>query len=263
MVSTQEIHQTGGDYGRFRRLMTQDVNAAICGSYDAGATEVIVNDSHWSALNLLFEEVDPRADVIRGFNKDLCMVEQVQGADAAFFVGYHARVGGSDGVANETMLGFEMYEMRMNGVAVGELEVNAALAGHFGVPVVMVSGDDCLADEARAVLHDVETAVVKYAIDRWSARCLSLERAHAAIRESARRALERLPAARPFTVSGPVELEIEWTSTAECKKASLVPGSIRKSPRTVAYRADDILQAWQGIFACLNLGWSASNPIYG
>lgn len=263
MVSTEEIYETGSDYGRFRRLMTQDVNAAIAGSFDGGAGEVVVNDSHWSMLNLLFEEVDPRADVIRGFNKELCMVEQVQDFDAALFIGYHARVGRSDGVANETMLGFEMYEMRMNGAPVGELEINAAIAGHFGVPVVMVSGDDCLAEEARDALPGVETAVVKYAIDRWSARCISLERAHSVIRTSARQALERLPSARPFTVPGPVELEIEWTSTAECKKASLVPGSIRKSARTIAYQGEDILQAWRGIFACLNLGWSASNPIYG
>ena len=87
MVSTQEIYETGKDYARFRTLMTQDVNAAIAGAFDAGATEVVVNDSHWSMLNLIFEDVDPRADVIRGFNKDLCMVEQVDGFDAAFFVG--------------------------------------------------------------------------------------------------------------------------------------------------------------------------------
>jgi D-amino peptidase len=263
MVSTQEMHETGADYTRFRHLMTEDVNAAIRGAYDGGATEVVVNDSHWSSLNLLFEEIDPRADVIRGFNKDLCMVEQIEGFDAAFFVGYHAKVGTSDGVANETMIGFEMYEVRMNGQTVGELEINAAIAGHFGVPIVMVSGDDCLAEEARAALPGVETAVVKYAIDRWSARCLSLPRAHDAIAGAARRAVEHLDAARPFRLEGPVEIEIEWTSTAECKKAALVPGSVRRSPRTIAYRGEDILKAWQGTFACLNLGWSASNPIYG
>lgn len=262
-VSTDEMHQTGKDFAQFRYWMTQDVNAAIRGAFNAGATEVVVNDSHWNMTNILFEELDPRAELIRGWNKELGMVEQIEGCDGAFFVGYHAKVGHSDGVANETMLGYEMYEMRMNGSAVGEMEINAAIAAHFGVPVIMVSGDDCLQREALQYFGDVETAVVKYAIDRWSARCLSYERAHQVIEESAFRAVKRIGDFKPKVVMGPVELEIEWTSTAACKKASLVPGSYRKSPRTVAYQGKDILEAWRGIWACLNLGWSAANPIYG
>lgn len=262
-VSTDEMHQTGKDYEQFRHWMTNDVNAAIRGAFDAGATEVVVNDSHWNMTNIIFEKLDPRAEIIRGWNKDLGMMEGIEDCDGALLVGYHAKVGHSDGVANETMLGFEMYEMRMNGEAVGEMEINAALAGNFGIPIIMVSGDDCFAREAREYFGDVETAVVKYAIDRWTARCVSMETAHKRIHESAFNAVKRVKDFTPKQYAGPIELEIEWTSSSECKKASLVPGSYRKSPRIVAYKGNNIMEAWRGIWACLNLGWSASNHIYG
>ncbi|MCL6453949.1 MAG: M55 family metallopeptidase [Alicyclobacillus sp.] len=262
-VSTREMHETGEDFAQFRHWMTQDVNAAIAGAFRAGATEVVVNDAHWSMTNLLLDELDPRAELIRGGGKDLSMVEGVEGCDAAFFVGYHPKVGYSDGVANETMVGYEMYEMRMNGQVVGELEINAAIAGAYGVPVVMVSGDQFLADEAKRSLGEIETAIVKYAIDRWSARCLPFAKAHETIEAAAYAAVKRVSDLTPYRVTGPVEMEIEWTSTSECKRAALVPGSVRKSPRVVAYTGADILEAWRGIYCCLNLGCTRTNPIYG
>jgi D-amino peptidase len=264
VVSSEEMHHSGREYPRFRKLMTQDVNAAIEGAYNAGATEVVVNDSHWSMLNILYEELDPRAEIIRGFNKDLCMVEQIdQEFDGAFFIGYHAKVGHSHGVANETMFGPEMYETRMNGIPVGEMEINAALAGHFGVPVVMVSGDDIFAKEVKESLGNVETAVVKYAIDRFAARCLSLQKSHELIKDSAYQAVKRIKEFKPYVVDGPVELEVEFTSTAECRRAGLVPGSYFKSPRIIAYKGENIVEAWKGIFACLLLGSAAIDHIYG
>jgi len=263
VVSAHELQENGRDHQRFRHWMTQDVNAAVRGAFAGGAAEVVVNDAHSAMVNLIFEELDPRVEVIRGCHKDLGMVEQVAGCDGVFFVGYHTRVGRSDGVGNETMTGAEMYEMRMNGQAVGEMEMNAAVAGHYHVPVIMVAGDDCLQREALAYFGDVETAVVKFAIDRWTARCLSYERAHQAIETAAQRAVRRIKDFQPKKVDGPVEFEIEWTSTAECRKAALVPGSCRKTPRIVAYRGEDIIQAWKGILACLRLGCTASDPVYG
>lgn len=172
------MHPDEKRYQEFRRLMTMDINAAIHGAFQGGATEVVVNDAHWSMLNVIYEQLDSRAEIIRGSNKRNSMVEQIEGFDGALFIGLHAMVGHSHGVANETLIGPAMHEMRMNGVPIGELELNAALAGFFNVPVIMVSGDDALAEEARDVLDNLEAVVVKKAIDRWSARCLSLENAH-------------------------------------------------------------------------------------
>lgn len=263
VVHASEMHPTGERYAEFRRLMTKDVNAAIDGAFTGGATEVVVNDAHWSMLNIMYEELDPRAALIRGSNKRMSMVEGIEEADAVMFIGLHAKVGHSDGVANETLIGPAMHEMCMNGEPIGELALNAALAGYFDVPVIMVSGDDCLAEEANATFFDIETAVVKEAIDRWAAKCLPLPQALEEIKEKAEKAVRRASQFAPLTIEGPVEFTIEWTSTAECKRASLIPGSYRKTPRTIAYKGADVYEAWRGIHACLNLGETGFDPLYG
>jgi D-amino peptidase len=248
-----------------RGMMTDDVNAAIEGAFDGGATEVVVNDSHWTMTNVQIERLDPRADLIKGFHKHLCMVEGVKDADAVFFLGYHARTGDSDGVGNETILGREIVEIRMNGQPVGESEINAAVCGQFGVPVVFASGDDLYEKELRQTLPEVEFGLTKYALDRWTARCLSPERSHANISGAAQRAVERAKAGAftPYRLEGDVELSVTFSSTAEALMASLVPGTERETPRTVSFRAADAVAAWKGFFATLLLGWSATDEVYG
>jgi D-amino peptidase len=248
-----------------RQMMTDDVNAAVEGAFAGGATEVVVNDSHWTMTNVLIERLDPRADLIKGFHKHLCMVEGVQQADAVFFLGYHARTGDSDGVANETILGREIVEIRLNGKPVGESEINAAVCGQFGVPVVFASGDDLYEKELRQTLPDVEFGLTKYALDRWTARCLSPERSHANIRAAAQRAVERAKqgAFTPYRLDGEVELAVTFSSTAEALMASLVPGSVREMPRIVGFRGADAVAAWKGFLAVLLLGWTATDEVYG
>ncbi|WP_243298376.1 M55 family metallopeptidase [Bacillus litorisediminis] len=263
VVSSEEMHYKGREWEHFRKLMTMDVNVAIQGAFEAGATEVVVNDAHWNSLNLIYEELDPRADIIRGSTKELSMVHQVDQADGLFFIGLHSKVGHSHGVGNESYFGPEMYEMRMNGKPIGELELFGAIAGYYDVPVLMVSGDDCLADEAKESIGDIETAIVKYSINRFAARCLSLERAHKEIKEKAYRAVKRLNEIKPYKVEGPVEFEVEWTGTAECKKASLVPGTYMKSPRIIAYKGETVMEAWKGIYPAMLLGASAFDKYYG
>lgn len=248
-----------------RGMMTGDVNAAIRGAFDGGATSVVVNDSHWTMTNVLIEQLDPRASLIKGFHKHLCMVEGVQDADALFFLGYHARTGDSDGVGNETILGREIVEIRMNGKPVGESEINAAVAGHFGVPVVFASGDHLYEQELRETFPDVEFGLTKYALDRWTARCLPPAQSHANIESAAKRAMELAKAGNftPFRLKGRVELAVTFSSTAEALMASLVPGSVRRTPREVAYVGDDAVAAWKAFLAILLLGWSATDEVYG
>src|SRR5699024_10282788 len=131
------------------------------------------------------------------------------------------------------------------------------------VPVLMVSGDDMLQKEARDVLGNIETAVVKTAIDRWSARCLSMERAHQEITSKAKNAVQRIEHFSPYNITGPVEFDIEWTSTAECSSARVIAGSCVKSPGVIAYQAHAVYDAWCGIHACLNLGETGFDSIYG
>src|SRR5918992_6153816 len=126
------------DYPIARRLMTGDANAAIAGAFDAGATEVVVCDSHGPARTLLVEELDSRATLVRGLHKPGKMVEGLDSSfDAVCLVGYHARAGAAHGILNHTWLGKEIQDVWLNGEPAGELRLVAAVAGHFGVPVVL------------------------------------------------------------------------------------------------------------------------------
>ncbi len=265
ITNTNELLFGRPHYEFMRQMMTDDVNAAIDGAFAGGAAAVVVNDAHWTMTNVQIERLDPRAELIKGFHKHLCMVEGVQEADAVFFLGYHARTGDSDGVGNETILGREIVEIRMNGAPVGESEINAAVCGQFGAPVVFASGDDLYENELRQTLPDVEFGLTKYALDRWTARCLPPERSHANIRVAAQRAVERAVDGEfsPYTLSGPIALSVTFSSTAEALMAALVPGSTRETPRTVTYTAANAVDAWKGFFAMLLLGWSATDEVYG
>ena len=265
ITATDELLYGKPYYEFMRDMMTADVNAAIDGAFAGGATEVVVNDSHWTMTNVKIESLDPRADLIKGFHKHLCMVEGVQAADAIFFLGYHCRTGDSDGVGNETILGREIVEIRMNGKPVGESEINAAVSGDFGVPVIFASGDDLYERELRETLPNVEFGLTKYALDRWTARLLSPERSRANIRAAAQRAVTRGRAGEfsPYRLNGPVELSVTFSSTAEALMGSLIPGSIRVNPRTVSFTGATATDAWKAFLAILLVGWSATDVVYG
>ena len=172
--------------------MTNEANAAIAGALEAGAKAVLVNDSHWLMRNLLAEELNPAAELLSGGPKRLSMVEGIDGGfDAAMFIGYHARAGTRNATIDHTYTS-RVYEARLNGEPVGELALNAAMAGVHGVPVALVSGDQALAAEARALLGDgVETVVVKEAVGRFAARSLAPSVACERIRAGAAAALRR------------------------------------------------------------------------
>jgi D-amino peptidase len=263
VVTPGEMYPGKVGYEYARRMMTLDVNAAIEGAFEGGASEVVVNDSHWSMVNIDLERMDPRADLIRGGGKHLAMVESIDGFDAAVFVGYHARAGATDGVGNETIFGREVIEVRVNGTPVGEGELNAAVAGFYGVPVVAVTGDDMFCQEFRQTFPDVKTAVVKFAINRFAARCIPPERSRKIIVEAVAQGVRNHQHYQPYKVEGPIEIETEFMSTAEANLASLVPGAIRKTPRVVAFKADNPVNAWKALFASQIIGATASDDIYG
>lgn len=238
------------EYNRMRRLMTSEANAAIEGALEAGATRVLVNDSHWLMRNLLAEELHPSAELLSGGPKLRSMVEGVElGFDAALFVGYHAMAGTAHAVIDHTYTS-RVHEARLNGRPVGELGLNAALAGTHGVPVAMVSGDQALAAEARALLGDeVETVIVKHAVGRFAARSVAPAESCRRIREGARAALRRSHA--PFTVEPPIRLEVEFAQTDMADMAELLPGSVRTGGRTLEYVHDEygeVFRAWRVLY---------------
>lgn len=238
------------EYNRFRRLMTKEANAAIEGALDAGATRVVVNDSHWEMRNLLGEELHPAAELLSGGPKRLSMVEGIDdGFDAAMFIGYHAMAGTRDAIIDHTYTS-RVYEARINDRPVGELALNAAMAGVHKVPIALVSGDQSLAAEAKALLGSaVETVVVKHAVGRFAARAVSPSVACQRIRTAATAALKR--SHQSFTFVPPIRLEVDFVVSQMADMAELVPGSIRGGGRTVTYTGEDyreVFRAWRAMY---------------
>jgi D-amino peptidase len=241
-----------GEYARGRKLMTGEANAAVEGALAAGATYVLVNDSHWTMRNILAEELHERAELMSGEPKRLSMLEGIEaGFDAAVFIGYHARAGTARAMLDHTMTD-AVRDVRLNGRSVGEIGLNAALAGAYGVPVAFVSGDRACAGETRELLGpEVGAVSVKDAVSHRAARSLPPALARERIRDGVTAALRRPHS--PFHVAPPVTIEVDLTFTYQADYAELVPGSVRRGPLTVSYTHDDFKELFRAFRAIYNL----------
>jgi D-amino peptidase len=234
-VSTWDVQADpkGREYEQFRRLMTLEVNAAVSGAANAGATEFLVVESH-TGWDIDMDLLDRRARLIRGWPRPLDMV---QGLDSSFgavvFVGYHASEGAAEAVLAHTDTGTIV--VKLNGVEVPEAGFNAAIAGDFGVPVVFLSGDQAACQEARALLGPIETAEVKHAIGFYSAEMLSVDESHRLIREGVRRGVERRAEIKPYKLPHPVKLEIRFNDVVVAEVASYLPNVERPSGNTIVF----------------------------
>jgi D-amino peptidase len=247
--------QTGNpEYERARRLMTEEVNAAIAGAFDGGADEVLVNDSHGSMTNLIAEAIDPRADLILGKPKYMNMAAGLTADfDAVFLTGHHSRAGGA-GVLAHTTSGFAFREIRFAGRPLGEPGIYGAFAGGLGVPVALLTGDDQAAAENRPLFEGAEFCVVKTALGARAARQLSVERAREAIRTAARTALGRLGSMKPFVIPGPFVAEFVMSNPALADLAALPPSARRIDTTTVAFDCVDVVQAigWMNTLSAMS-----------
>ncbi len=251
VVHVDQTRRTGHDYERARRWMTAETNAAIAGACDAGATSVLVNDSHGDMRNLVLDELDRRAELITGSLKPLSMVQGVtEQARCALFVGYHAGAASQAGILDHTYYGRVVARCRVGGREWNETALNAAVCGALGVPVALVTGDQTVCAQATEHLGDVVTVCVKDAITRFCARTLLPAVACERIRAGAADAVRRAPSLKPFRPAAPHELEIDFVNAACADAAALVPGTRRASGVTCAYRAPDaptliqVIQAW-------------------
>jgi len=253
-VSTWDVQASakGRECDQFRRLMTLEVNAAIAGAFDAGATEVLVSDSHGDAQNIDVELLDSRASVIRAWPRPLGMMQGVDSSfEAVVFIGYHAREGRADAVLAHTFSGDEV--VKLNGVEMSEAGYNAAIAGDFGVPVVFLSGDQTICKDARELLGPIETATVKQAIGFHSARMIPPGQAQALIREGVKRGVERRKDLKPFRVTRPVKTEVRFNEIVKAEVASYIPGVDRISGNTIVFTTPDMTTASQFLEAIESL----------
>ena len=250
------LKEEAKEYDRARKWMTGEVNAAIEGALAGGATEIVVNDAHGSMRNILLEELLPVAQLVTGSPKPLSMMQGIdEGFDAAFFIGYHTQAGSAYGTLNHTWSG-RVHSVVLNGRPVGELGLNAALAGHFGIPVVLVSGDQTLVEEARSILGDIEAVVVKHAYGMRAARCLAPSKAQTLIKHAATRAVQK--GGTPFTLSSPITFTVGFQHSLHAEMAELVPGSRRLDGRTVEFVHEDMPTAYRAWRAMVGLALLAA-----
>jgi D-amino peptidase len=244
----------GADYEKFRKLMTLEVNAAIAGAYDAGATEVLVSDSHWDGQNIDPELLDKRVRMVRAWPRPLLMMGGIDATfDAVLLVGYHASEGTPSAGLAHTMDGRNVFEMKLNGTAVPEAAFSAAVAGEFGVPVVFLSGDQAIAAQARALLGPIETAVVKTAEGFFSGTMIHPEESQRLIREGVKRGLARRQELKPYKLSRPVKLEITFKKAVYAEVLSYLHDVERPRGNTVVFTARDALDATRFLSAILYL----------
>lgn len=256
--------ESPNDYERFRRVMTAEANAAALGAFEGGATEVVINDSHGSMRNIIIEELDSRVQLVRGSPKPWSMMQGIGPAfDGVFLVGYHSRAS-SLGVLNHTYTG-TVVNYKVNGAVGGETAMNALVAGEYDVPVLLVTGDDQVCAEARALLGPVLTVEVKQAAGRYAAQCLHPARAHELIKAAAARAVrEKAPGAaaggasgvagvKPLKAARPTRIELTFQVSAMADGAMLMPGVERVDNLTVGYTAPDYLTGYRAARAMITL----------
>ena len=247
---------TGGDpmYEEGRRLYTEEINAAVRGAKSAGAKEIVVMDCHgageeWTFNSLIPDKLDPDCEFVvqNDWTEYTELLEQ--GCDAALFVGMHAKAGTPDGVLAHTVSGQAWRELKFNGTSVGETGINAALCGHWGCPVLLVTGDEAVCDEGRELLGaGLTTVAVKRGLGRFSARQVAPKRARELIEDGARRALADLTAVAPYDPGRPCEIRVELTSTSAADEYRHKHGVEIVDSREIVSRGDDWWSAWQQFF---------------
>lgn len=266
VVHWDQVNTSHPEYARFRRLMTADVNSAVRGALAAGADEIVVSDGHAYGRNILIEELDAHASLNSGTPAPLSMVQGISdGVQGVLFVGYHARIGTPNAILEHTWSDERVADFWLRGagqeelIQIGEIGLNAAVCGHFAVPVLMISGDLAACTEASQLLGAVETAVVKQATGRMAAECLPPAHTHPLIEQAAYRAVARLRVSlesgegiQPLVFKPPITMAIDFVQSEMADKAALLQGA-QRTGRRIEYSGQNMLEIYRAFRTALAL----------
>jgi D-amino peptidase len=244
------------EYGAGCKWMAEDVNAAVEGALSAGATEVVVNDSHGSMRNVSPADLHPKAILISGSPKPLSMMQGIDASYAAcLLIGYHAKAGTENAILDHTISGSVVRAIKVNGVELPELGLNALIAGYYGVPVILVSGDTAVCRQAGEVLgKDVVTVAVKEAYGRLAAKLVPMAEARQMIKSGVRDALAKLGTIKPFKMTSPYTFELAYHVSAQADMGGmLLPNVKRLDARTLAFTANDYIEGFRTLRALISL----------
>jgi D-amino peptidase len=244
VVTGEQLGPGGFEYERFRRFMTREALAAVNAAKEAGATEVLVSDSHGNGQNLLIEEFPADVRIIRAWPRKLSMMAGIDATfDAVIFIGYHSSATNPRGVRAHTFSSATLTRVAVNDVPMTEASWNAAIAGHFGVPVVMIAGDDAVIAEARSLLGNVEGAEVKRSLGFHSASTLTPQASAELVAQKVKAALGRLKDFKPYTLTAPVRVDVSFKHYRAAEALSYLPGIERLDAHSIRFTARDVLQA--------------------
>jgi D-amino peptidase len=240
VVTGDQLGPTGFEYQRFREFMTQEVNAAIEAALAGGADEIVVSDSHGNGENLLIEKLPKNITVVRSWPRPLGMMQGIDETFAgAIFIGYHASTTNPEGVRAHTLSSATLADVRLNGVSVPEAGINAAIAGQFNVPVIMISGDDAAVKEVTALLGDVEGAVVKWNYGFHSARTIMPGAAYDLIREKVKKAMGRINTFKPYKVATPIQVDVRFKNYRPAEVLSYLSTVKRTDAHSIRFQGKD------------------------
>jgi D-amino peptidase len=243
VVTGDQLGPTGWEYSRFREFMTNEALAAVEAAKESGATEILVVDAHGNGQNLLIERFPADVRIVRSWPRPLMMMEGIDSTfAAAIFVGYHSATTNPRGVRAHTISSGTFAALKLNDAPMSESGINATIAGHFGVPVVAISGDDAAVAELQQLVSGVEGAVVKRSISFHAANTLTPQAGVALIKERVKAGLARRASIRPHVVRGPVRLDVTFKNYTPAEVVAYLPGIQRVDAHTIRFTGRDVTE---------------------
>ena len=243
VVTADQLGPQGFEYNRFREFMTEEVKAATEAAFEAGATEIVISDSHGNGENLLIDKLPKNVTIVRSWPRPLMMMQGIDETfDGAIFIGYHTSTNNMAGVRAHTISSARLADVRLNGVSMPEAGINAAIAGHFNVPVIMISGDDVIVKEATDLLGNIEGATVKWAISFHAAKTVTPEIAYDLIRQKTRKAIARIKEFKPYKLAQPVQLDVRFKAYRPAELLAYLAIVERTDSHSIRFRGKDIIE---------------------
>lgn len=243
-VTSDQLLPTGFEYERFRQFMTKETLAAINAAKHMGAGEILVSDAHGNGENLLIEDFPKDVRIVRSWPRRLGMMEGIDSTfDAVLFIGYHASTTNPRGVLAHTFSSAHFTRVALNGQEVTEGDFNAAIAGEFGVPVVMISGDDAACAEVKSRIGNIETAETKKTLGFHSVNTITPEASYDLIGEKVKAALTRLNDFKPYVLKTPVTLDVSFKNYLPAEVLTYLSNVQRVNSHTVRFVARDMKEA--------------------
>jgi D-amino peptidase len=243
VVTADQLGPGKFEYERFREFMTRETLAAIRAAKEAGATEILVSDSHGNGENLLIEEFPKDVRIIRSWPRRLAMMAGIDATfDAVIFIGYHASTNNLHGVRAHTFSSARLTRVALNGLEMTEGSFNAAIAGHFGVPVIMISGDDSALAEVRSRLGNIEAAETKKSLGFHAAETLTPEASCELIAQRVKAAFARLGDFKPYVLKAPITLDISFKHYLPAEVLAYLRGVERTDSHSIRFRGADMLE---------------------